>query len=193
MIYAFEARLAAGELMRPPERDARLDEIAREARRLGLERIARRAEKIRGESRISPRIASSSLLPQALAGGGGGGGFGMKILRRGPAARRPGGGGGGGGFGMKISRQVGRASFAEEAAAHGAGMARHNERMNAASSQDEPESISLRVVNITSLPSVERVFSSSFSFAIESGFEKLNIAAGVPGRLPGEIDRSEGR
>ncbi|HEY2289629.1 MAG TPA: protein kinase [Thermoanaerobaculia bacterium] len=49
VIYAFEARLAAGELMRPPERGARLEEIAREARRLGLERIARRAEKIRGE------------------------------------------------------------------------------------------------------------------------------------------------
>jgi tetratricopeptide (TPR) repeat protein/predicted Ser/Thr protein kinase len=50
VIYAFEARLAAGELMRPPERGARLEEIAREARRLGLERIARRAEKIRGEA-----------------------------------------------------------------------------------------------------------------------------------------------
>jgi predicted Ser/Thr protein kinase len=49
VIYAFEARLAAGELMRPPERGARLEEIAREARRLGLEQIARRAEKIRGE------------------------------------------------------------------------------------------------------------------------------------------------
>jgi hypothetical protein len=49
VIYAFEARLAAGELMRPPERGAKLQEIAREARRLGLEQIARRAEKIRGE------------------------------------------------------------------------------------------------------------------------------------------------
>ncbi|HVR95622.1 MAG TPA: protein kinase [Thermoanaerobaculia bacterium] len=49
VIYAFEARLAAGELMRPPERGARLEALAREARRLGLERIARRAEKIRGE------------------------------------------------------------------------------------------------------------------------------------------------
>jgi predicted Ser/Thr protein kinase len=49
VIYAFEARLAAGELMRPPERGARLEEIAREARRLGLEQIARRAEKLRGE------------------------------------------------------------------------------------------------------------------------------------------------
>ncbi len=49
VIDAFEARLAAGELMRPPERGARLEEIAREARRLGLEQIARRAEKIRGE------------------------------------------------------------------------------------------------------------------------------------------------
>jgi len=49
VIYAFEARLAAGELMRPPERGPRLEEIAREARRLGLEQIARRAEKIRGE------------------------------------------------------------------------------------------------------------------------------------------------
>ncbi|HSS50410.1 MAG TPA: serine/threonine-protein kinase [Thermoanaerobaculia bacterium] len=49
VIYAFEARLAAGELMRPPERGAKLEEIAREARRLGLEQIARRAEKIRGE------------------------------------------------------------------------------------------------------------------------------------------------
>jgi tetratricopeptide (TPR) repeat protein len=49
VIYAFEARLAAGELMRPPERDAKLEEIAREARRLGLEQIARRAEKIREE------------------------------------------------------------------------------------------------------------------------------------------------
>ena len=49
VIYAFEARLAAGELMRPPERGARLEEIAREARRLGLERIARRAEAIRGK------------------------------------------------------------------------------------------------------------------------------------------------
>jgi serine/threonine-protein kinase len=49
VIYAFEARLAAGELMRPPERGMRLEEIAREARRLGLEQIARRAEKIRGE------------------------------------------------------------------------------------------------------------------------------------------------
>src|SRR5262249_26499494 len=47
VIYAFEARLAAGELTRPPERDARLEEIAREARRMGLERIARRAEKMR--------------------------------------------------------------------------------------------------------------------------------------------------
>jgi serine/threonine-protein kinase len=50
VIYVFEARLAAGELMKPPERGARLEEIAREARRLGLERIARRAEKIRGEA-----------------------------------------------------------------------------------------------------------------------------------------------
>jgi tetratricopeptide (TPR) repeat protein len=50
VIYAFEARLAAGELMRPPERGARLEEIAREARRLGLEQIARLAEKIRGEA-----------------------------------------------------------------------------------------------------------------------------------------------
>ena len=74
----------------------------------------------------------------------------------------------------------------EEAAAHGAGMARHSVRMQAASSQRDPESIILRVVNITFLPSVERVFSSCFSFAIESGFEKLNIATGVPGRLPGE-------
>ncbi len=49
VIYAFEARLAAGELMRPPERGAKLEEIAREARRLGLEQIARRAEEIRGE------------------------------------------------------------------------------------------------------------------------------------------------
>ncbi|HYG64049.1 MAG TPA: protein kinase [Thermoanaerobaculia bacterium] len=49
VIYAFEARLAAGELMRPPERGARLEEIAREARRLGLGQIARRAEKIRRE------------------------------------------------------------------------------------------------------------------------------------------------
>jgi serine/threonine-protein kinase len=49
VIYAFEARLAAGELLRPPERGAKLEEIAREARRLGLEQIARRAEKIRGE------------------------------------------------------------------------------------------------------------------------------------------------
>ena len=49
VIYTFEARLAAGELMRPPERGAKLEEIAREARRLGLEQIARRAEKIRGE------------------------------------------------------------------------------------------------------------------------------------------------
>jgi hypothetical protein len=49
VIYAFDARLAAGELMRPPERGAKLGEIAREARRLGLEQIARRAEKIRGE------------------------------------------------------------------------------------------------------------------------------------------------
>jgi tetratricopeptide (TPR) repeat protein len=49
VIYAFDARLAAGELMRPPERGARLEEIAREARRLDLEQIARRAEKIRGE------------------------------------------------------------------------------------------------------------------------------------------------
>ncbi len=49
VIYAFEARLAAGELIRPPERGARMEEIAREARRLGLERIARRAEAIRGE------------------------------------------------------------------------------------------------------------------------------------------------
>ncbi|HEX4962044.1 MAG TPA: serine/threonine-protein kinase [Thermoanaerobaculia bacterium] len=50
VIYAFEARLAAGELMRSPERGAKLEEIAREARRLGLEQIARRAEKIRGEA-----------------------------------------------------------------------------------------------------------------------------------------------
>jgi len=49
VIYAFEARLAAGELTRPPRRGERLEEIAREARRLGLERIARRAEAIRGE------------------------------------------------------------------------------------------------------------------------------------------------
>jgi hypothetical protein len=49
VIYAFEARLAAGELMRPPESGAKLEEIAREARRLGLEQIAHRAEKIRGE------------------------------------------------------------------------------------------------------------------------------------------------
>ncbi|HEY3570909.1 MAG TPA: protein kinase, partial [Thermoanaerobaculia bacterium] len=49
VIYAFEARLATAELTRPPERGSRLEEIAREARRLGLERIARRAEKIRGE------------------------------------------------------------------------------------------------------------------------------------------------
>jgi tetratricopeptide (TPR) repeat protein/predicted Ser/Thr protein kinase len=49
VIYAFEARLAAGELMRPPERGAKLEEIAREARRLGLEQIALRAEKIRRE------------------------------------------------------------------------------------------------------------------------------------------------
>ena len=49
VIYDFEARLAAGELMRPPEGGARLEEIAREARRLGLEQIARRAVKIRGE------------------------------------------------------------------------------------------------------------------------------------------------
>src|SRR5215210_605946 len=49
VIYAFEARLAAGELMRPPQREARLEGIAREARRLGLEGIARRAERIRGE------------------------------------------------------------------------------------------------------------------------------------------------
>jgi tetratricopeptide (TPR) repeat protein/predicted Ser/Thr protein kinase len=50
VIDAFEARLAAGELMRPPESSARLEEIAREARRLGLEQIARRAEKIRREA-----------------------------------------------------------------------------------------------------------------------------------------------
>jgi len=49
VIYAFEARLAAGELLRPPEKGAKLEEIAREARRLGLEQIARRAEKIRRE------------------------------------------------------------------------------------------------------------------------------------------------
>lgn len=49
VIYAFEARLAAAELMRRPQRGEKLEEIAREARRLGLERIARRAEKIRGE------------------------------------------------------------------------------------------------------------------------------------------------
>jgi len=49
VMHAFEARLAAGELLRPPERGAKLEEIAREARRLGLEQIARRAEKIRGE------------------------------------------------------------------------------------------------------------------------------------------------
>lgn len=50
VIDAFEARLAAGELTRPPERSAKLEEIAREARRLGLERIARRAEEIRREA-----------------------------------------------------------------------------------------------------------------------------------------------
>ena len=49
VIYAFEARLAAGELMRPPQRGERLEAIAREARRLGLEQMARRAERIRGE------------------------------------------------------------------------------------------------------------------------------------------------
>jgi tetratricopeptide (TPR) repeat protein len=49
VIDAFEARLAAGELLRPPARSVKLEEIAQEARRLGLERIARRAEKIRGE------------------------------------------------------------------------------------------------------------------------------------------------
>lgn len=49
VIYAFDARLASGELMRPPERGAKLEEIAREARRLGLEQIASRAEKTRGE------------------------------------------------------------------------------------------------------------------------------------------------
>ena len=49
VIYAFEARLAQAELLRPAERGARLEEIAREARGLGLERIARRAEKIRRE------------------------------------------------------------------------------------------------------------------------------------------------
>jgi serine/threonine-protein kinase len=49
VIYAFEARLAAGELMRPPARGVRLEEIAREARRQGLEWIARRAEGSRGE------------------------------------------------------------------------------------------------------------------------------------------------
>jgi len=37
-----------------------------------------------------------------------------------------------------------------------------------------------------SLLSVETVFSSRFSFSIESGFEKLIIAAGVPTRLPRE-------
>lgn len=49
VIYAFEARLAAGEMMRPPERGKRLEETAREAHRLGLEWIARRAVQIRGE------------------------------------------------------------------------------------------------------------------------------------------------
>ncbi len=49
VIYAFEARLAAGQLLRPPEKGAKLEEIAREARRMGLEQIARRAEKLRGE------------------------------------------------------------------------------------------------------------------------------------------------
>jgi len=49
VIYALEARLAAGELTRPPERGAKLEEIAREARRLGLEQISLRAEKIRRE------------------------------------------------------------------------------------------------------------------------------------------------
>jgi tetratricopeptide (TPR) repeat protein len=49
VIYTFEARLAAGELMRPPQRGTRLEEIAREARRLGLVQIARRAERARGE------------------------------------------------------------------------------------------------------------------------------------------------
>jgi tetratricopeptide (TPR) repeat protein len=49
MIYAFEARLAAGQLMPPPARRENLDGVAREARRLGLEGIARQAEKIRGE------------------------------------------------------------------------------------------------------------------------------------------------
>lgn len=49
VIYSFEARLAAGELMRPPQREERLEEVIREARQLGLEQIARRAERIRGE------------------------------------------------------------------------------------------------------------------------------------------------
>jgi hypothetical protein len=49
VIYSFEAQLAAGELMRPPERGAKLEEIAREARRLGLVRFALQAEAIRGK------------------------------------------------------------------------------------------------------------------------------------------------
>ncbi len=49
VIYAFEARLAACDLMRPPQKRERLEEIVREARRLGLEGIARRAETARGE------------------------------------------------------------------------------------------------------------------------------------------------
>jgi len=36
-------------------------------------------------------------------------------------------------------------------------------------------------------------FQFTFCFSIESGFEKLTIAAGVPGRLSGEIDLLEGR
>ncbi|HKI04925.1 MAG TPA: protein kinase [Thermoanaerobaculia bacterium] len=41
-------------------------------------------------------------------------------------------------------------------------------------------------------PSLMKLFSSCFSSSIESGFEKLNIAAGVPSRLPGEVSLSGG-
>ena len=108
--------------------------------------------------------------------------MGMKISG-GSAARLPEG----------KSRWLARAArSAEEAAVHGAGTARHSERTQTASSQRDPESISLRAVNMISLLSVETVFSSRFSFSIESGFEKLIIAAGVPSRLPRESNLLRG-